>query len=76
MVRFFFAPAGLVYISLAALAYSILGSPALGALHAEDRHTSMAKLRGARGDDSCQCVCSAVGHIAPMGEGYRWIPIL
>jgi hypothetical protein len=28
-----------------------LGSPDLGALHGEDRHTSMAKLRGVRGDD-------------------------
>jgi hypothetical protein len=34
---------------LVALAYSILGRPALGALRAEDRRTSMAKLRGIRG---------------------------
>jgi hypothetical protein len=76
MIRFLLAPASLVYISLAAFAYSNLGSPAQGPLHAEDRHTSMAKLRGLRGDDFCQSVCSALGHIAPLGAGSRWIPIL
>ena len=66
MIRFLLAPASLVYISLAA-PYSILGSPAMGTLHAEDQHTSMAKLRGLRGDDFCQPVCSRSAAILSLG---------
>ncbi len=45
-------------------------------LDAEDRHPRMAELRGIRGDSFCRPVCTSLGHIDFVGEGYRWFSIL